>query len=66
MQSEFSGVEESLTRLSWSGLKTEVVVTQSIPWGPVVTAQADWLRETGRLHDGRDDEVLVVIRADKP
>ncbi|AWT52751.1 HemK2/MTQ2 family protein methyltransferase [Mycolicibacterium smegmatis] len=66
VQSEFSGVEESLTRLSWSGLKTEVVVTQSIPWGPVVTAQAEWLRETGRLHDGRDDEVLVVIRADKP
>jgi release factor glutamine methyltransferase len=66
VQSEFSGVEESLARLSWSGLKTEVVVSQSIPWGPVVTAQAEWLRQSGRMRDDRDDEVLVVIRADKP
>ncbi|MGV0741540.1 HemK2/MTQ2 family protein methyltransferase [Mycolicibacterium sp. XJ870] len=66
VQSEYAGVDESLARLRCNGLNAEVCAAQTIPWGPVVSAQAGWLKETGRLHHDRCDEELVVIRADKP
>jgi release factor glutamine methyltransferase len=37
-----------------------------IPFGPVMSARANWLEEIGRLPRGRREEELVVIRADKP
>ena len=66
VQSEFAGVEESLTALRSGGLDVDVVLWQWIPFGPVLSARAKWLEETGRLRAGRREEQLVVIRADKP
>lgn len=65
VQSEFSGVGESLTALQSGGLDVDVVMWQWIPFGPVLSARAEWLEATGRLRAGRREELLVVIRADK-
>ena len=66
VQSEFAGVDESLATLRAHGLAAQVVASQQIPFGPVLTARADWLERTGRLQPGRRIEQLVVIRADNP
>ena len=65
VQSELSGTDKSLKRLRCVGLKAEVIARQLIPFGPVLTARADWLERTGKLPVGRREEELVVIRADK-
>ncbi|MGV9800810.1 HemK2/MTQ2 family protein methyltransferase [Mycobacterium sp. NPDC003449] len=66
VHSEFAGVGESLTTLRGAGLRAEVSARQRIPFGPVLDAQAGWLRATGRITAEACDEELVVIRADKP
>jgi release factor glutamine methyltransferase len=66
VQSALAGVEQSLDTLRLTGLYAEVVSSQWIPFGPVLTARADWLEEAGLLHRGCRQEELVVIRADKP
>jgi release factor glutamine methyltransferase len=66
VQSNFADVAQSLRRLRSSGLRADVVATQLIPFGPVLSARARWLEATGRLPVGRREEELVVIRADKP
>lgn len=65
VQSEFSGTEESLAALSDAGLSPTVVARQRIPFGPVMTARAEWLEQSGRLPVGCREEELVVIRADR-
>jgi release factor glutamine methyltransferase len=65
VQSEFTGVEQSVGALRSAGLTADVVAWQLIPFGPVLNAQAHWLESTGRLPKGRRDEEIVVIRADK-
>ena len=68
VQSEFAGVDESVARLCRSGLSVVISATRSIPWGPVVCAQAEWLIESGRLSRRRQlsrEERLFVIRAVK-
>jgi release factor glutamine methyltransferase len=66
VQSRFSDVERSLESLRSNGLNTEVIASRTIPFGPVLSARADWLMRTGRLKRGCKEEELVVIRADKP
>ena len=66
VQSEFSGVTRSLTSLRAAGLDAEIIATQWVPFGPVLSARAGWLESTGRLANGRREEELVVIRAGKP
>ncbi len=66
VQSEFAGVQRSVYQLLRSGLRAEIVAAREIPFGPVLTAQAGWLEESGRLTVGRRTERLVVIRAGKP
>jgi release factor glutamine methyltransferase len=66
VHSEFSGVDASLSALRAVGLDAEVVAEQWIPFGPVLTARAQWLESAGCLEPGRREELLVVIRADKP
>lgn len=66
VQSEFSGVQESLRCLRLSGLDAYIVASQWIPFGPVLSARARWLESCGKLRRGRREEQLVVIRADKP
>ncbi|MEV0670715.1 HemK2/MTQ2 family protein methyltransferase [Mycobacterium sp. NPDC050441] len=66
VQSEFAGIEQSLVSLGAAGLDAKICATQRIPFGPVLHAQVGWLRDSGRWRSGRDEEQLVVIRADKP
>ncbi|MGE2715803.1 HemK2/MTQ2 family protein methyltransferase [Mycolicibacterium litorale] len=66
VQSEFADPRRTLAALSSAGLDAEVIAWQWIPFGPVLTARAEWLEETGRLDPGRREEELLVIRADKP
>jgi release factor glutamine methyltransferase len=66
VHSAIAGVQQSLDRLKWAGLRAEVVATKWIPFGPVMSARANWLEEIGRIPCGRREEELVVIRADKP
>jgi release factor glutamine methyltransferase len=66
VHSAIAGVQQSLDRLKWAGLRAEVIATKWIPFGPVMAARANWLEATGRIPRGRREEELVVIRADKP
>lgn len=66
VQSVLAGVHQSLDSLRSIGLEADVVASQWIPFGPVLSARANWLEETGRLRRGCREEELVVIRADKP
>jgi hypothetical protein len=64
---EFADPRRTLAALSGAGLDAEVVAWQWIPFGPVLTSRAWWLEETDRLDPGRrEQEELLVIRADKP
>lgn len=65
VQSALAGVEESLDALRASGLEAKVVASQLIPFGPVLSARAAWLEETGQVPRGCREEEIVVIRADK-
>jgi release factor glutamine methyltransferase len=65
VQSEFAGVEESVSALRATGLSVDIVAQQPIPFGPILNARARWLESTGRLGLGCREETLAVIRADK-
>jgi release factor glutamine methyltransferase len=65
VQSEFSGVDETLAALSSVGMSANVAARQRIPFGPVFTSRAEWLERTGRMPVGCREEELVVIRADR-
>lgn len=66
VQSEFSCPRQSLAALSAAGLDAEIIAWHWIPFGPVLSARAEWMEEAGLLEPGRREEELVVIRADKP
>ena len=66
VQSEFAGPRQTLAALACAGLDAEIIAYQWIPFGPVLSSRAEWLEDTGRLEPGRREEVLMVIRADKP
>jgi release factor glutamine methyltransferase len=66
VHSALAGVERSLDLLRLNGLDANVVASQWIPFGPVLSARADWLELTGQIEPGCRTEQLVVIRADKP
>jgi release factor glutamine methyltransferase len=65
VQSEFAEPRKTLAALSSCGLDAEVLAWEWIPFGPVLSARAQWLEDTGRLDPGRREEELVVIRADR-
>jgi release factor glutamine methyltransferase len=65
VHSAIAGTQQSLDRLKWAGMDAEVIASKWIPFGPVMSARAEWLEETGRIPRGRREEELVVIRADK-
>jgi release factor glutamine methyltransferase len=65
VQSEFAEPRRTLAALASCGLDAEIVAWQWIKFGPVLSARAQWLEDTGRLDSGRREEELVVIRADK-
>ena len=66
VQSELSGIEMSLETLRTSGLDVEVIASQLVPFGPVLSALAGWLEAELLIQPGCREEQLVVIRADKP
>jgi len=66
VHSALAGVERSLDLLRLSGLDANVVASQSIPFGPVLSARVAWLERTGQIERGCRTEELMVIRADKP
>lgn len=66
VQSVFADPLRSLDSLRSTGMAAEIVASQWIPFGPVLSAQTKWLEDTGRLQAGCREEELVVIRADKP
>jgi release factor glutamine methyltransferase len=65
VHSALAGVGRSLDSLRSAGLKTKVVASKWIPFGPVMSARARWLEDIGLIPYGRREEELVVIRADK-
>jgi release factor glutamine methyltransferase len=65
VQSEFADAEQSLRRLRSAGLRAEVVLSQLIPFGPVLAARARWMESIGMLPVGRREEEIVVIRAEQ-
>ncbi|MBW0018461.1 MAG: methyltransferase [Mycobacterium sp.] len=66
VQSTLAGVQRSLSALRRGGLSADVVASQRIPFGPVLSARAGWLECVGLVQRGCRTEELVVIRADKP
>jgi release factor glutamine methyltransferase len=66
VHSTLSGIEDSVNALQATGLAAEVIASQCVPFGPVLSARAGWLEVTGRIEKGCRTEELVVIRADKP
>jgi release factor glutamine methyltransferase len=66
VQSTLSGVEDSVHALQATGLDADVIASQLVPFGPVLSARVGWLEVTGRIRKGCRTEELVVIRADKP
>ncbi|PXY27333.1 HemK2/MTQ2 family protein methyltransferase [Prauserella muralis] len=66
VQSALSGVEQTLTALRDSGLKTSVVARRWLPFGPVLRERAAFLEHCGLIEPGEREEELVVIRADRP
>ncbi len=66
VQSEFCGIDQTLNALRAAGMTASIVASQSISFGPVLTARARWLERIGKLAPGCRQETLVVIRADKP
>ncbi|HVQ50216.1 MAG TPA: HemK2/MTQ2 family protein methyltransferase [Mycobacterium sp.] len=63
VHSEFAGAEQTVDSLQCAGMSSDIVASQLIPFGPVLSARAQWLEETGRLQPGRREERLVVVRA---
>lgn len=66
VHSALAGVEQTVETLRENGLDADVVASQIIPFGPVLTARAQWLEDTGRIPRGCRKEQIVVVRADKP
>ncbi|WP_236978715.1 MULTISPECIES: HemK2/MTQ2 family protein methyltransferase [Mycobacterium] len=66
VHSALAGVQRTLDALRAAGMQADVVARRLIPFGPVLTARAAWLEETGQIESGCRTEELVVIRADKP
>lgn len=66
VQSEFAVPRRTLAALASVGLDAEIVASQWIPFGPVLSSRVGWLEDSGLLEPGRREEELVVVRADKP
>jgi release factor glutamine methyltransferase len=66
VQSSLAGVRQSLECLHSTGMNAEVVASEWIPFGPVLTERAAWLERIGLVRPGCREEELVVVRADKP
>ncbi|WP_051844885.1 HemK2/MTQ2 family protein methyltransferase [Streptomyces globisporus] len=66
VQSSLSGVSPTLDALGRAGLRARVVERRAEPFGPVMSARADWFAARGLVPPGTRTEQLVVIRACRP
>ncbi|MFI2367849.1 HemK2/MTQ2 family protein methyltransferase [Streptomyces sp. NPDC018833] len=65
VHSALCGVAPTLERLRRTGLEPDVVDREKVPFGPVMTSRAAWLRQRGLIAPGEDKEELVIVRADR-
>ncbi|MGC7095238.1 methyltransferase [Amycolatopsis lurida] len=65
VQSDVSGVPETLELLRSAGLSADEVARHRNPFGPVMHARAAFLERAGLIRAGRRHEDLVVIRAER-
>lgn len=65
VQSGLCGVEETLSRMTDSGLSCFVTERSYVPYGPVMTKRLPWLSDQGLVDADDDAEELVVIRAER-
>lgn len=63
VHSSLSGVTATLDALERAGLDADVARRRTQPFGPVMTARADWFEDRGLVETGLRTEELVVIRA---
>lgn len=61
VHSSVIGEERTVERLAARGVEAEVVCRRLIPFGPVMTNRADWLRSRGLLAPEEQEETLVVV-----
>ncbi|MFH9224072.1 HemK2/MTQ2 family protein methyltransferase [Streptomyces lydicus] len=66
VHSGLCGPEDTLERLSRTGMRATVSDRALIPFGPVLRSRLSWLRSQGLLAQGQDKEELVIIRAEHP
>lgn len=63
VQSEFADIDATVNALRANGLDAHVMAVRWVPFGPVMTARAEWLESLGLLEKGRRTEELAVVRA---
>lgn len=66
VQSAVADPGSTLRDLRRSGLRADVVSRATVPFGPVMRRQADFLLTRGLIEPGQDLEDVVVIRGDRP
>ncbi|MDD7968293.1 HemK2/MTQ2 family protein methyltransferase [Actinomycetospora lemnae] len=66
VHSAFNDPALTVARLQTRGLSAEVVARHEHPYGPVLTARSDLLRERGLATADQRTEELVVVRAVRP
>ncbi|MBF6170673.1 HemK2/MTQ2 family protein methyltransferase [Nocardia blacklockiae] len=65
VHSALCGADETVDLLRDGGLKAAIVARETIEFGPVLHARAEWLESTGLIEPGQRHEELVVVRADR-
>ncbi|HZF91718.1 HemK2/MTQ2 family protein methyltransferase [Streptomyces sp.] len=66
VHSALSDPDRTVAQLREEGLKAAATRRSRIPFGPVLSARADWLRQRGLLDPAEEKEELVVVRAELP
>jgi len=66
VHSAFNDPARTVARLRSHGLAAEVVARHEHPYGPVLTARSELLRQRGLATPGQRTEELVVVRAVRP
>ncbi|MFF3020892.1 HemK2/MTQ2 family protein methyltransferase [Streptomyces sp. NPDC057939] len=63
VHSAMCGAQETVDRLTGTGLAAEVTAKATVPWGPVLRTRRAWLERQGLAAPAEEWEELVVIRA---
>ena len=62
VQSSLADVPRTCRLLAEHGLRTEIRTILRQPFGPVMSARADWFEQRGLIGRGQREEDLVVVR----